>query len=412
MSGSTIGAQTPGGSSDSGSAGTTGPMIKRSGGSSNSAMILMGVVIIVLLVVVAGFYAGWFKGPSHATTGAGGCPLPAISDLTGTGSTLVAPLMDQWETSYWGGTVVNYNALGSSAGITAITGKTVDFGASDAPLDPAQQTSAAGVLTIPESAGGVVPIYNLPGVGELNFNGTVLAEIFDGAIMNWNNTPLQALNPHTTLPNVAITPVHRSDGSGTTFIFMSFLTADDKTWAKTYGKSTAWPTNISGIGEAHNSGVAAYVVENDDTIGYVDLNYALNAGSGIGIGTVQNPHGNYIYATVADTASALVDADPTLPSGSSSWYDVSVLNAPGAGDYPITSLTYVLVYQNLSIAYSSATLTHAENLVDFLHWILTTGQSYSADLYFVPLPASIIAHDNTTIASMTFDGGSIPVCVP
>ncbi|MGP8077108.1 MAG: phosphate ABC transporter substrate-binding protein PstS [Thermoplasmata archaeon] len=376
------------------------------------ALVTMGVVIVILIVVVAGFAAGWFKTSSTTATGVN-CSLPAVSDLVGTGSTLVAPLMDQWETSYWTGAVVNYNALGSSAGITAITGKTVDYGATDAPLDAAQEPAGSGFLTIPESAGGVVPIYNLPGIGQLDFNGSVLADIFDGSITNWNNTPLQTLNPHVTLPDVTITPVHRSDGSGTTFIFTSFLTADNKVWAHTYGKGTAWPTNISGeIGEGHNSGVSAYVVENADTVGYVDLNYALNAGSGIGIGEVQNPKGNFIYATVANTASALADSNVVLPSGTSSWYDVSLLNAPGANDYPITSLTYVIVYQNLSVAYPTITLTHAENLVDFLHWILTTGQSYAAPLYYVPLPAAIVAHDNTTLASITFDGASIPVCVP
>jgi phosphate ABC transporter phosphate-binding protein len=384
--------------------------------------LIAGVVVVIIVVLglgIGGYSAGWFKTASTSTTGSAGCTLPAQTSIVGTGSTLVAPLMDVWESFYWTGTVVNYNALGSSAGITAITGKTVDFGASDAPLNPAQRGAAAGVLEMPESAGGVVPIYNLPstvyGTGQthLNFNGTVLAAIFDRSITNWNSTALQALNPTAHLPNIGITPVHRSDGSGTTFIFTSFLSLDNQTWNQTWGKGTGWPTNISGeVGQAHNAGVAAYVVENADTIGYVDLNYALTSGTPVGVGAVQNPKGAYIVANVTDTASALTDSNVHLPAGNGDWYNVSLLNAPGAGDYPITSLTYLLFYQNLSKAYSSYTLANAENLVDFLHWVVTTGQSYSKPLFYVPLPTSITLADDVTINSVTFDGAVIPVCVP
>ncbi len=377
MSGAGTGNSGAGPGSTSGS-GT--PMIQRKAGKGQAILIaVMAVVIVGLLVGVVGYSAGWFKPASTATSGKGGCTLPTPTDIVGTGSTLVAPLMDVWEAFYWSGTVVNYNALGSSAGITAITGKTVDFGASDAPLSGAQRHAAAGVLEFPESAGGVVPVYNLPssiGVTHLNFNGSVLAEIFDGAITNWDDKAITTLNPTATMPNATITPVHRSDGSGTSFIYTSFLSLENTHWAKTYGKSTAWPTNISvGVGEGHNAGVAAYVAENSLTIGYVDLEYALTSGSSVGIGAVQNPSGGYIVANVTDTASALADTHLTLPAGDGDWYNVSLLNAPGAGDYPITSLTYTIVYQNLSAAYPSYTLAKAENLVDFLHWVITSGQS-------------------------------------
>lgn len=399
----------------SGSTGTP-PVIQRKGGSQIPLIAAMAVVIVVLLVVVGAYAGGVFKTASHSTKGVAGCTLPTPTDLVGTGSTLVAPLMDVWESFYWTGTVVNYNALGSSAGITAITDKTVDYGASDAPLDGAQRHAAPGTLEFPESAGGVVPIYNLPssiGVTHLDFNGTVLAEIFDGTITNWDDKAIAALNPTATMPNATITPVHRSDGSGTSFIFTSFLSLDNKHWAKTYGKSTAWPTNITvGVGQTHNAGVTAYVAENPDTIGYVDLEYALTSGSSVITGAVQNPSGNYILANVTNTASALTDVHPTLPAGNGDWYNVSLLNSPGSGDYPITSLTYTIVYQNLSAAYSSYTLTKAENLVDFLHWVITTGQTYSKPLSYVPLPAYITTADNVTLNSMTFDGKAIPVCVP
>ena len=396
---------------------------KRGGGT----MIAVVVVIIVIIIVLAvGYYAGWFGTKTSSTASNSACLIsnsagvtagkPSPVTLKGEGSTLVAPLMDQWATSYWTGSAVTYDSAGSSAGITAITAKTVDFGASDAPLTPAQRVAfPSTVLTIPESAGGVVPIYNLPGVSaDLNFNGTVLAQIFDGTITDWNNSLLQSMNPGVTLPNDTIVPVHRTGGSGTTFIFTSFLTVENAAWASTYNKGTSWPTNITvGVGASGNGGEASTVDTTTYAIGYVDLNYALNAGSGVGIGNVYNPSGHFIHATVADTESALVDSNPTLPAGDGDWYNVSLLNAPGAGDYPITSLTYVLVYQNLA-AYTTYNLNYAENLVDFLHWIVSGSvqQAYSALLYYVPLTTAIENADNATINSMTFGGATIPVCVP
>jgi len=385
----------------------------------------VAVIVIAAVALGAAWGAGWLKPASTAASncaGPGAGPsvvaTPAVTatanrlspstttpTILGAGSSLVYPLMYQWESVYSAATV-NYLSVGSSAGITDITQKSVDFGASDAPLNGAQRGAAPGVLTIPESAGAVVPIYNLPGVGVLKFNGTVLAEIYLGKLTNWNNTPLQTLNPAASLPNACIQVVHRSDGSGTTFIWTSYLSLENKTWSTQVGKGTTvnWPV---GTGQAKNAGVAGYVGKTPDSIGYVDLNYALNTG-GVTMGAVKNPAGNYISATVANSASALTDANPTLPSGGGDWYNVSLLNAPGANDYPITSLTYMFVYQNLSKAYPSYTLTNAEALVAFLNWTVTTGQSYSALLYYVPLPAYIVTADQTTIASMTFNGSPVP----
>jgi len=374
----------------------------------------IAVVIVVILVIGAGFAAGWFKSSSSGPTS---CGVTTKGTLLGEGSTLVAPLMDQWESSYWNGGVLTYDSVGSSSGIAAITDKVADFGASDAPLTASQNSSAPGLVTIPESAGGVVPIYNLPGLGQLDFNGTVLAEMFDGTLTNWNNTPLQTLNPKADLPVQTIDPVYRTGGSGTTFIFTSFLSADSHAWNVTYGKGLDWPTNITvGSGASGNGGVATTVSTTEYAIGYVDLNYALNSASGVGIGAVENPMGDFIRATVANTESALVDSNLVLPAGGNAkaWYNVSALNAPGASDYPITSLTYMLVYQNLSV-YMGAhayTTTMAQNLVDFLTWAVTVGQNYSALLFYAPLPQDVIVHDIQTIDSITFGGSSITVCVP
>jgi phosphate transport system substrate-binding protein len=398
-------------SSGTATSGSNEPVIRRKSSGGRTAIIAaIAVIIVVILVVVVGYQAGWFGGKSSSTTT--GCSIPSGTTILGAGSTLVYPLMYQWETVFAGGSVVNYASLGSSTGINDITQKTVDFGASDAPLNPAQRTAAPGLVTIPESAGGVVPIYNLPGVPTLNFNGSILAQIYTGAITNWNNTALQALNVGVTLPSATILPVHRSDGSGTSFIFTSFLSLESAAWKSTYGKSTTFPTNISvGTGQKGNAGVAGYVQKNADTIGYVDLNYALNGG--IQTGKVQNPSGKFILASVNNTASALKDANPTLPAATGDWYNVSVLNAPGAGDYPITSFTYVFVYQALNAGHSSS-LASATALVDFLLWAVsaTGGQSWSAQLYYVPLPASIISADDTTINSLTYNGASVSGCIP
>ncbi len=367
---------------------------------------VVAIVVIVVVVLAAGYYAGWFKGTSTSSSPGTSAP-PSGGTIKGAGSTLVYPLMFQWETVYGGGTAVNYESVGSGAGITDISQKTVDFGASDAPLDHAQVVGLAGTaLTIPESAGGVVPIYNLAGVPTLNFNGTILANIYLGAITDWNNTALQAINPGVTLPNATIQVVYRADGSGTTFIWTSYLSAESTSWSTTYGKGTSVTFPV-GTGQAKNAGVAGYVQKTPDTIGYVDLNYALNGG--IAFGKVANPAGKYILASVNNTASALKDANPTIPTGTGDWFNVSVLNAAGAGDYPITSLTYVFVYQDLSGTYGgSYTLTEAETLVDFLYWVVTTGQSYSAQLYYVPLPANIVAADEVSIASITYNGNAVP----
>ncbi|MCI4343632.1 MAG: phosphate ABC transporter substrate-binding protein PstS [Thermoplasmata archaeon] len=385
---------------------TPPPTMKRQ--TSRTAMYaVVAIVVIVVIVLAGGYAAGWFKGSSSSPSSPGTCAPPAGVTIKGAGSTLVYPLMFQWESVYGGGTAVNYESVGSGAGITDITQKTVDFGASDAPLSSAQTASLpATAVTIPESAGGVVPIYNLPGVPTLNFNGTILTDIYLGQITSWNNTALQAINPGVTLPTAPISVVFRSDGSGTTFIWTSYLSAESAAWAAGPGKGTAITFPV-GSGQAKNAGVAGYVQKTPDTIGYVDLNYALNGG--IAFGKVQNPAGNYVLASVNNTASALKDANPTLPAGTASWYNVSVLNAKGAGDYPITSLTYMLVYQDLSGAYGSAlTLTAAETLVDFLYWSVTTGQSYSAQLYYIPLPANIVAADEVSIATLMYNGAAVP----
>jgi phosphate transport system substrate-binding protein len=390
-------------------------IVQKPSGSRTGMYAVVGVVVIVIVLVLAAYGAGWLKPkstPPAATTT--GCTLPAVTTIAGAGSTFVQSLQATWTASYLGGTAATYDAVGSGAGITDLTEKTVDFGASDAPLSPAQRAALPGpVVTIPETAGGVAIIYNVPGVATLNFSGPVLAEAFMGNITMWNDPAIAALNPKVTLPDQAIQIVHRSDGSGTSFAFSDFLSKSSGTWATLYGKSTS-PAFPVGSGQHGSSGVGSYVQENQWTLGYIDLSYALS--NGLTFGRVVNPTGTAILPTLADTASAVADGAGSLPAGTApDWFNVSLINEAGATDYPITTFSYLMVYQALDTVYGSAyNLQKAENLVDFLNWTVsaTLGQSYSGELYYVPLPAAVLAEDQKTIASITYSGAAIPICTP
>ncbi|MGA8542749.1 MAG: phosphate ABC transporter substrate-binding protein PstS [Thermoplasmata archaeon] len=423
------------GSENSATTPPTETIARKKGSGRTGLYVAIAVIVVIVLVVAGGYAAGWFKASSTASStscGSGSSFVPAQTasssiaapataasparavtpaggqTLDGAGSTLVAPLMDAWSIDYTNNTV-NYASVGSGAGIDDITAKTVDFGASDAPLSPTQTAAipSPGVVTIPESAGAVVPVYNLPTVSAtLKFTGPILAAMYLGTITNWNNSALQAVNPGVVLPNACILIVHRSDGSGTTFAFSHYLSLENKTWNSTIGFATSvnWPT---GIGSKGNSGVTATVKSTVDALGYVDINYALT--NGVSFGSVQNPSGNYVVANITNIASAITDSHLVLPAGNGNWYNVSVENAPGAHDYPIATLTYVFVYTDVGVAYGSGyTQAKAEALVDWLHWMITVGQGYSAVLYYIPLPSFIVTADNTTINSLTYNGAAIP----
>jgi len=394
-------------------------VVRRKGSSRTGAYIVVGVVVVVVIILLAGYFAaGWFKPSSTSTSNNGTCTAPTPATISGAGSTLVAPLMTAWALSYTASTV-NYASVGSGAGISDITSKTVDFGASDAPLSPSQRAAipSPGVLTIPESIGAAVPIYNLPSVATtLKFTGQVLAGIYMQApgYTNWNNSALQAINPGVTLPNANIVVVHRSDGSGTTFAFSSFLALSNATWASVYGHATTinWPT--SEIGSKGNSGVTGTVKSTQYAIGYVDINYALT--ESVAFGAVKNPAGNYIVANITNIASAVKDASATFPASSGDWYNFTVENSPGAQDYPISTFTYLFVYSDLGVAYgSSMPLTTAENLVNLLLWMVGDnsgqGQTFAAGLYYVPLSPAAATFDTSAIESITYNGAAITHCV-
>ena len=308
----------------------------------------------------------------------------AQAQVNGAGATFPAPLYLKWFQEYHndGGPAVNYQAIGSGGGIKNITAHSVDFGASDAPMNAAEMAAAPGILHIPTVAGAVVIAYNVPGVGPgLSFTPTVIADIFLGKITKWNDPAIAKINRGTKLPNTTIAPVHRSDGSGTTNIFTTFLSEVSGEWGSSVGagKSVHWP---NGLGAKGNQGVAQYVKTNDGGIGYIELNYAVQ--NNITYGPVRNAKGNFIYPSVESTTVA-VDAVP-LPAD---FRKVAVNTAAPKG-YPITGFTYVLVYKN-------GTKPEVKKL---LEWMLTTGQKDAGAMYYAPLPAGVKQRALAAIASI------------
>lgn len=329
--------------------------------------------------------------------------------LSGAGATFPFPLIDKWTAEYHKikqNVQVNYQSIGSGGGIRQYTVKTVDFGATDAPLTEQQFANATNTLHIPETIGGVVPTYNLPGISKgLKFSGAVLADIFLGKITNWNDSNLVTLNPSVNLPEHDIIVVHRSDGSGTTFVWTNYLSDLSAEWKTTVGKSTSvnWPTGIGGKG---NEGVAGIVSQNPYSIGYVEFIYAKN--NNLPWGYVQNAAGEFVEPGLTSFSASSSAAAVTLPKGDQSWSRVSIIDSivndtQATGAYPITSFTYLLVYKELNVL-PNMDKDKANVLVQFLWWAIHNGQNYSADLAYVPLPQQIAANNEATIKMITYNG--------
>ena len=387
----------------------TGIMPKRPG---ISRMIF---VISLVIVAVASGLTGYF---SYAALHPG----PPNETLNGAGATFPYPFLSAVSTNYsriHPNVQINYQAIGSGGGIKALTAKTVDFAASDAPLSALQTgnlTSAA--LHIPETIGAVVLAYNVLEKGTtnaklptgLNLNSTIIARIFlstTSSPVYWNDSVIQQLNPSITslLPYQPIIPVHRSDGSGTTFVFTGYLnTAASSIWTLGQKTSVAWP---GGLGASGNQGVAGVVLGTTYTMGYIELAYALT--NPISYGYVQNADGNtFVKPTLTNVTFAVRNATSTinLPQGNQSWTSVSLLNAKGLDSYPIVSLTYLLEYKELSVI-PGMTLDKAKALVDFFWFIVHEGQSQGPPLGYVQLPAAVLAIDETSIRSITFNGQTL-----
>jgi phosphate transport system substrate-binding protein len=335
---------------------------------------------------------------------------PSVTEiLTGAGSTFIYPVLSAMIAQYQQGTPsvqINYQSIGSGGGISALEGKTVDFAASDAPLQAADIAKAPSALTIPATIGAVTVAYNLPGIkSNLHLTGSVVADIFLGKVTMWNDPEITALNSNVTLPAKSILVVHRSDSSGTTFTFTGYLSIVSPAWNSTVGqaKSVAWPV---GLGSNGNAGVAGVVQGTSYTIGYVELAYALQ--NSMTVAAIQNAAGTWKLPTLSSTAAA-VQGVSGLPAGNGVWSSINLLNEPGTNSYPIVTFSYIIVYQDLSVV-NGQSLAKATALVNFLWWeVGNTAQTLAGSLSYVPLPANVVALDEATIKTITFNGQAISI---
>jgi phosphate transport system substrate-binding protein len=342
--------------------------------------------------------------------------------LNGAGATFPFPLIDTWRVEYQSvnpSISVNYQSIGSGGGVRQFTERTVDFGASDAPLtEEEMQALASTPVHIPETIGSVVAAYNLPGIDKgLKLTGPVLADIFAGKITRWDDQRMRELNPEISLPAADIITVHRSDGSGTTFIWTSYLSQISPEWNQTVGagKSVQW--NV-GLGAQGNEGVSNTILSTPNSIGYVELTYALT--TDMDYASLMNREGNFVEPTIDSTQAAVqaaiimnsTDTDTagnttegatvSLPGGDQSWTHVSLLDAPGPNSYPIASFSYLLLYKELNTNIDSMEKTQA--LAQFVSWAITDGQQFASPLHYVPLPESVVQHNQQTLRSLTFNG--------
>ncbi len=312
--------------------------------------------------------------------------------ITGAGATFPNPIYSKWFSEYnklHPNVEINYQSLGSGAGIRQITAQTVFFGATDGPMTNDQLLAAPGkILHFPTVLGAVVPVYNIPNVkAELKFTGTVLADIFLGKITKWNDAAIAKLNPGVNLPGADITVVHRSDASGTSYIWVDYLAKVSEEWKKKVGVATAvnWPSGIGGKG---NEGVAGLVTQTPASIGYVELIYALQ--NKISYGSVQNMAGEYLRASVQSVTAAAAAAAAKMPAD----FRVSITNAEGKGAYPISSFTWLLLYE------SPKDKAQAKTMVDFTKWALTDGQKFCAELGYAPLPEAVVKLEMAALAKI------------
>jgi len=319
--------------------------------------------------------------------------------LLGAGSTFVYPLFSKLFAEYGkeNHVMVNYQSIGSGGGILQLTNKTIDFGDSDAPLNDEQtKKMSAPVLHIPMCAGAVVISYNLPGLkGTLKLNPEVLANIFLGKITKWNDPQIAKINPGATLPETAIFIVHRSEGSGTTNIFTTYLSKVNSDWNTKPGKGSAinWPAGIGGKG---NEGVSGLIKQTPGAIGYIELAYAMQ--NNMTFADIQNSSGNFVTPTVASTSAA---GNITIPDDAK----VSLSNTDAKDGYPISGFTWALIYKEQN--YDGRSLQRAQKVLKLLWWNIHDGQKYCKDLDYAPLSAAAVGVGEKILKSATFDGKPI-----
>ncbi len=312
--------------------------------------------------------------------------------INGAGATFPFPLYSKWFSEYnklLPHLKFNYQSIGSGGGIKQITEKTVDFGASDAPLSDEELAKAPGLLNLPTVLGAVVVAYNLPGVPALNLSGSSLAGIYLGTITKWNDPALAKDNPGVKLPDTAIAVAARSDGSGTNYVFTDYLAKVSPAFKSKVGvgKSVKWPVGMGGKG---NEGVTGLVKATPGAIGYLELAYAVQ--NQLLVASIQNAEGAFIKPTIAATSAAAVGVQ--MPDD----FRVSITNAPGKTAYPIASFTYLLVYKD------QPSKEKGPAIIGFLKWAVTEGEKFAEPLYYAPLPSAVQTKVLAKIATLTVQG--------
>ncbi len=327
--------------------------------------------------------------------GWGAEPAAAQTLMNGAGATFPYPIYSKWFDEYAKvdpSMRFNYQSIGSGGGIRQITARTVDFGASDGPMTDDQLKKAPGdLLHIPTVLGAVVATYNLPGNPKLRLTPEILADIFLGKITKWNDAKLAAMNPGVPLPDQAILVVHRSDGSGTTYIWVDYLSKVSRDWEQKVGRGTSvnWPVGLGGKG---NEGVAGQVKNTPGALGYVELAYAIK--NNLPAAPVRNLAGKFVEPTIESTTAAAASAAKDMPAD----FRVSLTNPPGERAYPIASFTWLLVYKD------QPDELKGKALVKFLWWMAHDGQKYTADLLYAPLPPEVVKQIEASLQQITFRG--------
>ena len=357
--------------------------------------VLAGLVILLL----SAFFTGIFMPFGNSIAG-------QRIDLNGAGATFPFPLIDAWRVEYQKikpEININYQSIGSGGGVKQFSEKIVDFGATDAPLTSSEMEKAGEAVHIPETIGSIIVSYNIPEVPDkgLKLTGPILAGIYLGKITKWNDPQIQKLNPNLFLPAQNIIVAHRSDGSGTTFVWTDYLSKVSTEWEAQVGKgkSVQWPT---GIGAPGNEGVASTIKSTPYAIGYIELSYALT--TRMPYAYLENQEGNFIEPSIDSVRAAVASSTNLLPRGDELWEQVSTTDAPGRDSYPISSFPYILLYRELSTNPRIDTLDKARALVDFVSWVITDGQQFADDLGYVALPNDVVILNQDTLSSLTYKG--------
>ena len=356
-------------------------------------MRALGLGVLALFVVACG------KDSSQSSSSSSTASSGGSVDLTGAGATFPYPIYSKWFADYASraGVKINYQSIGSGGGIRQLSEGTVDFGASDSPMSNEEMAKAKGgpIFHFPTVLGAVVITYNLPGVtAPVKLTAKVVADIFSGRITKWNDARITSLNAGVSLPATDILVVHRSDGSGTTYIFTDYLSAAVPAWntAPGKGKEVKWPV---GLGAKGNEGVAGQVKQTPGSIGYVELAYAKQ--NNLPAAAIANKSGAYVVPSVAAVTAAAAGAAASLPPTTD--YRISIVNGPGADAYPISSFTWILIYQRQPDA------AKGKKLVDFMTWAYDEGEKAAGALDYAPLPAELLPRVKAQLTKIELGAG-------